>query len=145
MKYLYPALFLAVFTMGACDRKNELDLPKTGLGEVHKDRPAWSDALANQTVQQRAEFMARAGHDKAVLNAKIGALKRAAASASGRTKADFEVQIAQLEREQKIADETFAEMHSAAGEKWQGLKVAMNKSMVRLNRGLEKTQAEDSN
>lgn len=145
MKYLYPTLFLAAFTAGACDRKNELDLPKTASGEVSKDGAVWSDALASQAVQQRAEFMTRAGHDKAVLNAKIGALKRAAAVASGRAKSDLEGQIVLLEQEQKIADQTFAEMRSAAGEKWQVLKVAMSASMGRLNHSLEKMQAENSN
>ncbi len=144
MKYLYPALFLAAFTAGACDRKNEIDLPKTGSREAGKDGSAWSDALASQAVQQRAEFMARAGHDKAVLNAKIGALKRNAATASARAKRELEVQIAQLEQEQKNADQAFAEMRLVDGEKWQVLKFAMDKSMAQMKRSLEGMRAEDT-
>ena len=137
MKFLYPILFLAAFSLGACDKKNELDLPKMGSGDVSKEAGDLKDALASTAAKERADFMARVDQERAELNTRIEALKKDAAQATGSAKAELDAQLAKLEAEQKVADQTMVEMRSAMGEQWDALKIALNESFERLKRSLD--------
>jgi hypothetical protein len=66
MKSLYLVLFLAAFSLGACDKKNELDLPKMGSGDVSKEAGDLKDALASTAAKERADFMTRVDQERAV-------------------------------------------------------------------------------
>jgi len=137
MKPLYPALFLAAFALGACDKKKDIDLPKMGSGDVSREAGELKDALASTAAKEREEFMARMDQERAELIVQIEALKKRAAEVKGTAKADLEAQLAKLEDEQKVVDQTLVEMRSAIGEKWDALKVALNESFERLRRSLD--------
>lgn len=137
MKPLYPALLLAAFALGACDKKQDIDLPKMGSGDVSREAGELKDALANTAAKEREEFMAKMDQERAELNVRIEALKKDAAQATGTAKAELEAQLAKLEDEQKVADQTLVEMRSAIGEKWDALKAALNESFDRLRRSLD--------
>lgn len=137
MKPLYPVLFLAAFALGACDKKKDIELPKMGSGDVSKEAGELKDALASTAAKERDEFMARMDQERAELNVRIEALKKEAAQATGTAKAELEAQLAKLEDEQKVADQTLVEMRSAIGEKWNALKASLNESFERLRRSLD--------
>lgn len=137
MKPLYPALFLAAFAFGGCDKKKELDLPRMGSGDVSKEAGELKDALASTAAKERDAFMAEVGRERAELNARIETLKKEAAQAAGNARAELETKIARLEQEQKIADQTLVEMRTAFGEKWIALKAELNESIERMKRALD--------
>lgn len=137
MKPLYPALFLAAFTLGACDKKKDMDIPKMGSGDVSKEAGELKDAITSKAAKERDEFMATVERERAELSGRVEVLKKEAAQAKGNAKAELDAQIAKLEQEQKIADETLREMRTTAGEKWNSLKVALHESMDRLKRTLD--------
>jgi hypothetical protein len=74
---------------------------------------------------------------RAELNTRIEALKKDAAQATGSAKAELDAQLAKLEEEQKVTDQTMIEMRSAMGEQWDALKIALNESFERLKRSLD--------
>jgi hypothetical protein len=51
--------------------------------------------------------------------------------------AELDAQLAKLEEEQKVTDQTMIEMRSAMGEQWDALKIALNESFERLKRSLD--------
>jgi len=141
MKPLYPALFLATFALGGCDKKKELDLPRVDFGDVSKEAAEWMDAFASKAAKERSALMAQAGRDRAELNARIRTLKKEAVQTTGNARAELETQVTRLEQEQRRADRTLLEMRTALGEKWIALKAELNESIGRMKGTLDAVQS----
>jgi len=141
MKPLYPALFLAAFTLGGCDKKKDLELPKIGSGDVSKETGELKNGLASKAAKERREFIAMVERERAELGARVEVLKKEAAQAKGNAKAELDAQIAKLEQEQKIAEQTLVEMRTAIGEKWSALRVALIESIERMKLALDSVKS----
>lgn len=68
MKPLYPALFLAAFALGGCDRKKEPDLPRMGSGDVGREAGELKEGFASKLAKERDTFMTELGRGRAKLN-----------------------------------------------------------------------------
>lgn len=127
-KWRPDLLMMAMLAVTGCDRKADLDIPKTAAVEVERS-----------TGIERNAFLARADYERAELDAKIEALKKQAAEAEESDKPRLAAQLQALEQEQRIADQTRNELDSAIGDRWESLKLALSESHDRLKQTLHKS------
>lgn len=118
-------LMMAMLAVTGCDKKTDLDIPKTEAIGVDKTR------------LDREAFIARADDERTELNKKIEDARKKAAEADETDKAKLAAQVRALEQEQRIAEQTREELDSAMDNRWEALKIALTESHQRLRQALQ--------
>lgn len=138
-RLLTVVLLPVAFVMGACG-KDEPPPPASKAPEVSIPAKDISSAVAALPGGEQGEFVLKLQKDMDELTTSIKDLRTKADGMSGEAKQKLEEQIRKLEEDLQATQLKFAELKSAAGDKWKELQAGMNESIDRLKQSAKQAQ-----
>jgi hypothetical protein len=139
MKRLFSLIVLGLSVgLSACNKLDEVPLPKVGSGEAKQEPKAVVGAVESAAKKERDEFVAAVEKDLGELKAKIASLRSEGVKTSGKARAAMEQQITALEQEAKSAEQKLADTKSATVERWKDLQAGTKATLDHLRQSVQK-------
>ena len=130
MHKLLPVLLLGMMVaLGACEKKEERILPKTGSAEQ-------VDA-EQQSRLDREAFISQAQNEIDELDIKLTDIRKKAMDATGKAKEKLTQRISALEQERKNVEEKLAGLRMEMGEKWKDLKAGVSAAIEQFRQSVK--------
>jgi len=118
---------------------SQLAVAQTTSKDVAKQTGEAADTLKSYSVEKKKEAVAYGKKLLSAADRDIKKLERAAAKASGDTKAQLQEEVKGLKADRAAVSKKLDEMGKASGEAWDGTKNAFADAYSDLKDGVEKT------